>query len=252
AKTPAPERAPGEKSKKEQQRELKKAQKEAAKAAKKAAVADGGDPGAPNAAAPVSTARAMPDGAAPVSSAATAAATTAEATVQFCSAMPPTVAHAACSLTQTKLTFATGEESMPCLRLPDGRSVSGDLAIARYVARSSTSPAAAGLLGGADPVEASVVDQWLDLSQTHDLVGLASTLDAHLAPRTYFAGHELSLADVAMYVSLSGSRFSPPKELPHLSRWYTLVGGVKAVSSAKGAIMALSKSAGGKGKSTSR
>lgn len=72
---------------------------------------------------------------------------------------------------------------MPCLRLPDGRSVSGDLAIARYVARSSTSPAAAGLLGGEDPVEASVVDQWLDLSQTHDLVGLASTLDAHLAPR---------------------------------------------------------------------
>ncbi|CAM9889371.1 unnamed protein product [Ectocarpus sp. 6 AP-2014] len=253
AKTPALERAPGEKSKKEQQRELKKAQKEAAKAAKKAAVAGGGDPGAPNAAAPVSTARGMPDGAAPAASAATAAATTAQATVQFCSAMPPTVAHAACSLTQTKLTFAAGEESMPCLRLPDGRSVSGDLAIARYVARSSTSPAAAGLLGGADPVEASVVDQWLDLSQTHDLVGLASTLDAHLAPsRTYLAGHELSLADVAVYVSLSGSRFSPPEELPHLSRWFALVGGVKAVSSAKGAIMALSKSAGGKGKSTSR
>lgn len=78
---------------------------------------------------------------------------------------------------------SVSQESMPCLRLPDGRSVSGDLAIARYVARSSTSPAAAGLLGGADPVEASVVDQWLDLSQTHDLVGLASTLDAHLAPR---------------------------------------------------------------------
>lgn len=93
----------------EQQRELKKAQKEAAKAAKKAAVAGGGDPGAPNAAAPVSAARGMPDGAAPAASAATTAASPAEATVQFCSAMPPTVSHAACSLTQTKLTFAAGE-----------------------------------------------------------------------------------------------------------------------------------------------
>lgn len=75
------------------------------------------------------------------------------------------------------------QESLPCLRLPDGRSVSGDLAIARYVARSSGATAAAALLGGADPVEASVVDQWLDLSQTRDLVELAGTLDAHLAPR---------------------------------------------------------------------
>ena len=70
---------------------------------------------------------------------------------------------------------------MPCLRLPDGRSISGDLAIARYVARSSSSAVA--LLGGEDPVEAGVVDQWLDLSQTRVLAELASTLDAHLAPR---------------------------------------------------------------------
>lgn len=75
------------------------------------------------------------------------------------------------------------QEGVPCLRLPDGRSVSGDLAIARYVVRSSPAPATTALLGGADPVESSVVDQWLDLSQTRDLVELASTLDAHLAPR---------------------------------------------------------------------
>lgn len=29
--------------------------------------------------------------------------------------------------------------------------------------------------------------------------------------RTYLAGHELSLADVAVYVGLSGSRYAPPK-----------------------------------------
>eukprot|EP00752_Nemacystus_decipiens_P004043 g3702.t1 len=235
AQTPAPQRAPGEKSKKEQQRELKKAQKEAAKAKKKAAAGAGGDSSGVS---PSSTAKAtadpMPNGA--------AAPTT--ATVQFCVASPPTVAHAACSLTSTSMAFVLGDESIPCLRLPDGRSVSGDLAIARYVARSS---AAVALLGGEDPVESAVVDQWLDLSQTRALTELASTLDAHLAPRTYLAGHELSLADVAVYVGLSGSRYAPPKELPHLSRWFSMVSGVKAVSSAKGAVMALSK-----GKSTSR
>ncbi|CAM9482206.1 unnamed protein product [Scytosiphon promiscuus] len=248
AKTPAPDRAPGEKSKKEQQRELKKAKKEAAKAAKK--TADSGDVTAAAPAAadpPASTARGMP-----AAAAATAPAGAAEAAVQFCAAMPPTVAYAACSLTQTNLAFAAGEEGVPCLRLPDGRSVSGDLAIARYVVRSSLAPAAAALLGGADPVESSVVDQWLDLSQTRDLVELASTLDTHLAPRTYLAGHELSLADVAVHVGLSGSRYAPPKELPHLSRWFAMVSGVKAVSSAKGAVMALSKSKGGKGASSSR
>ncbi|CAN0244579.1 unnamed protein product [Pylaiella littoralis] len=252
AKTPAPERAPGEKSKKEMQREMKKAQKEAAKKAAKTAAGGGGSTGAPPAAAAPSSsmARGVSN---PVDTAvAPPPAGTAEITVQFCAAMPPTVAYAACSLTQTNLAFSAGEESLPCLRLPDGRSVSGDLAIARYVARSSGATAAAALLGGADPVEASVVDQWLDLSQTRDLVELAGTLDAHLAPRTYLAGHELSLADIAVYVGLSGSRYAPPKELPHLSRWFSMLSGVKAVSSAKGAVMALSKAKGGKGKSTSR
>ncbi len=77
------------------------------------------------------------------------------------------------------------QEGIPCLKLPDGRSISGDLAIARYIARSSSAAAstAVALLGGEDPVEAGVVDQWLDLSQTRVLVELASTLDAHLAPR---------------------------------------------------------------------
>ena len=60
--------------------------------------------------------------------------------------------------------------------------MSGDLAIARYVCRS-VFPAGVGLLGGSDPVEASVVDQWLDLVQTRDLMELAATLNAHLAPR---------------------------------------------------------------------
>lgn len=82
------------------------------------------------------------------------------------------------------------QEALPCLHVGDGRSVSGDLAIARYVARLAAAAAkcagvvgsAPSLLGGSDPVEASLVDQWLDLALTHEVPELAVTIDAHLAP----------------------------------------------------------------------
>lgn len=83
----------------EQQRELKKAQKEAAKAKKKAAAGTGGDSGV----SPSSTVKAM---AQPVPN---GAVTATAATVQFCVASPPTVAHAACSLTSTSMAFVLGE-----------------------------------------------------------------------------------------------------------------------------------------------
>lgn len=83
----------------EQQRELKKAQKEAAKAKKKAAAGGGGDSGAPPSSAAKSMAESVPDGAAGATA----------ATVQFCVASPPTVAHAACSLTSTSMAFVLGE-----------------------------------------------------------------------------------------------------------------------------------------------
>lgn len=81
------------------------------------------------------------------------------------------------------------QEIMPYLHVGDGRTVSGDFAIARYIARSAgaggggTAATALGLLGGSDHVEASLVDQWLDLALTHDVRELAATLDAHLGPR---------------------------------------------------------------------
>lgn len=106
----------------EQQRELKKAQKEAAKAAKKAD-AGGGSTGAPPAAAapPASTARGVSE---PMATAVTLPpAGTTETTVQFCAAMPPTVAYAACSLTQTKLAFLAGEVSFSFVVFGEGAGV---------------------------------------------------------------------------------------------------------------------------------
>lgn len=85
--------------------------------------------------------------------------------------------------------FPSSQEMMPSLHVGDGRSVSGDFAIARYIARSAgaggggVAATALSLLGGSDHVEASLVDQWLDLALTHDVRELAATLDAHLGPR---------------------------------------------------------------------
>lgn len=96
----------------EMQREMKKAQKEAAKKAAKTAAGGGGSTGAPPAAAAPSSsmARGVSN---PVDTAvAPPPAGTAEITVQFCAAMPPTVAYAACSLTQTNLAFSAGEVSL--------------------------------------------------------------------------------------------------------------------------------------------
>lgn len=84
--------------------------------------------------------------------------------------------------TATSTPSISTQESIPCLRFKDGRSVSGDVAIARHIVCSAGS-SWVGLLGGLDSVEVSVADQWIDLSLTRDLSGLASTLDAHLAPR---------------------------------------------------------------------
>lgn len=86
----------------EQQRELKKAQKETAKAKKKAAAGAGGD----SMASPSSAARGVPKPSPNGEAGATAA------TVQFCAASPPTVAHATCSLTSTSMAFVLGEVRM--------------------------------------------------------------------------------------------------------------------------------------------
>mmetsp|Transcript_5208 Transcript_5208/g.8013 ORF Transcript_5208/g.8013 Transcript_5208/m.8013 type:complete len:905 (+) Transcript_5208:75-2789(+) len=115
-------------------------------------------------------------------------------------------------------------------------SLSGDLAVARYLCRSSL-PA----LLLTNPLEASQVDQWLDhcTAVSSSGVGLESTfalLEGHLADKTYLVGETLSLADIAVYVLVSGS--PAPTSYPRSARWLSLVSSllpqVTALPSAKG------------------
>jgi glutamyl-tRNA synthetase len=118
-------------------------------------------------------------------------------------------------------------DHLPYFTDASGISVSGDGAIARFLARSSSGPS---VLGNGDALEASVVDQWLDYytvctasKDFRDFSVLPALLDAYFADKTFAAGHSLSLADVAIYVLLRRSKFAASAAFPNVSRWYLLV-----------------------------
>ena len=91
------------------------------------------------------------------------------------------------------------------LGLPSGNEVSGDLAIARYIAKQSSSGT---IMGGSDE-DSAIIDQWVDYALQLNKFGLArrvlavsKTLDPVLAGATYVVGYSLTLADVALFASL--------------------------------------------------
>ena len=104
------------------------------------------------------------------------------------------------------------------LGLPSGNGeVSGDLAIARFIAKQAASASVAAgfvagssnnLLGG-DDEEIALMDQWVDYALSLSKFGLARralsiqrTLDPMLVSGTYVVGHSLSMADVSLFASL--------------------------------------------------
>ena len=96
------------------------------------------------------------------------------------------------------------------LGLPSGNEVSGDLAIARYIARQQQqSKNGSIIITGANDEDAAMVDQWVDYALQLNKFGLArrvlaisKTLDPILACATYVVGYSLTLADVALFASL--------------------------------------------------
>ena len=92
------------------------------------------------------------------------------------------------------------------LGLPSGNGeVSGDLAMARFIAKQQQS-AGESFLGGTSDEESAMMDQWVDYATALTKFGLARralaiqrTLDAILVSGTYVIGHSLTLADVALF-----------------------------------------------------
>lgn len=94
------------------------------------------------------------------------------------------------------------------LGLPSGNGeVSGDLAMARYIAKSNNIGET--LLGGSDNEQVAIMDQWVDYATSLSKFGLARralsiqrTLDPILVSGTYVIGTSLTLADIALFASL--------------------------------------------------
>ena len=94
------------------------------------------------------------------------------------------------------------------LGLPSGNGeVSGDLAMARFIAKTNTGGMPL-LLGGESDEDIAIMDQWVDYASSISKFGLARralaiqrTLDAILVTGTYVLGN-LTLADIALFASL--------------------------------------------------
>lgn len=96
------------------------------------------------------------------------------------------------------------------LGLPSGSGeVSGDLAMARFIAKTNDEGNGTSLLGGESNEDIAILDQWVDYASSLSKFGLARralaiqrTLDAILVSGTYVIGHTLTLADIALFASL--------------------------------------------------
>lgn len=101
----------------------------------------------------------------------------------------------------------------------------GTASIMRFIARSSESP---GSLYGSSPVAACQVDSFLDFAEQQIVPGpgidaACSAMNIYLSCRTYFVGHEVSIADLAIWGQLVGlpqwRRLR--QSYPHLARWFS-------------------------------
>lgn len=139
-----------------------------------------------------------------------------------------------------------------------GVSISGDISISKYICRSFPDVAAC-LYGGSDSDNwlTGQIDQWLDLciASTATATGInaaiCATVNTHLEERTYLCGHSLTLADIAVLLSVkkaAPAMLTSAQTMPHLVRWATLVGGsLPPPVSLKPASSSSSSAAGGGG-----
>ncbi|KAI8802042.1 tRNA synthetases class I, catalytic domain-containing protein [Cladochytrium replicatum] len=155
-----------------------------------------------------------------------------------------------------KLDYTFEGDTDVVLTLPGGQSVTGNHNVMRTLLRlhNPSIPTDTGLASLYDPktnpVEASLVDYWLDFAQTRlvgsDHKGLASalvSLDTHLRFRTVLVGYQVTLADYAVWGALKshavfGRNLKTGKGDVGVSvaRWVGFVGAQEAAKEAVAAV----------------
>ncbi|GAB2292316.1 hypothetical protein Dimus_026564 [Dionaea muscipula] len=121
--------------------------------------------------------------------------------------------------------------SIPFFIISDGSErlkLNGTLVLLRYIAR------VAGIqnLYGKNPYESGKIDEWLDytpiFSSGSEFETGCSNVDSYLLKSTFLVGHDLSIADVALWSALAGTgqrweSLRKSKKYKNLIRWYNSI-----------------------------
>lgn len=132
---------------------------------------------------------------------------------------------------------------VPTLTLASGAVVSGDFAIARYLARAKP---ALGLYGlEHDALVASQIDSWLDFALARFPAGDAGAatrglelLNAVLQDRTFLVGYALSLADIGVWARVTAST-ADVSNFVHVARWLGYLNAQDVFASAAATLKAI-------------
>lgn len=132
---------------------------------------------------------------------------------------------------------------VPTLTFADGNVISGDFAIARYLARSKLSLGLYGLEN--DAVVSSQIDSWLDFALTRFQPGNAASttrglelLNVVLKDRTFLVGYALSLADIGVWARITASKADVSK-YANVARWMSLLAAQSMFATAEASLKAL-------------
>ncbi|XP_059648352.1 glutamate--tRNA ligase, cytoplasmic [Cornus florida] len=118
--------------------------------------------------------------------------------------------------------------SPPTFHFSDGRELCGTNELLRYLGESAIIPN----FNGRDALESGQIDKWLQyapiLALGSEFEGACTYLDKHLLKCTFLVGHNLSIADIAIWsgLAVTGKRWESlrkSKKYQNLVRWFNSI-----------------------------
>ncbi|GAB4848232.1 hypothetical protein Ancab_002899 [Ancistrocladus abbreviatus] len=148
----------------------------------------------------------------------------------FASENPPLAVIAAAKVADIPLSTDSSLESgsVPHFAFSNGLKLHGTYVLLRYVGRIASSLN----FYGKDAFESGQIDEWLDyipiFSSGSEFEAGCSYVDSYLLKETFLVGHNLSIADVALWSALAGTgqrweSLRKSKKYQNLMRWYNSI-----------------------------
>ncbi|GAB4847776.1 hypothetical protein Ancab_026839 [Ancistrocladus abbreviatus] len=148
----------------------------------------------------------------------------------FAADNPPLAVIAAVKVADISLSTdsSLAPASVPHFSFSNGLKLHGTYVLLRYVGRIASSLN----LYGEDAFESAKIDEWLDyapiFSSGSEFEAGCSYVDNYLLKNTFLVGHNLSIADIALWSALSGTgqrweSLRKSKKYQNLVRWYNSI-----------------------------